>query len=283
MVKLRIIAEGDSWFNMRGDSFFVRLSLSFFSYTDVLVEFDRIQRNKPQNPQYLMLGKDLGKDKGERKRKRSFAMMGHTLVDDMLKDAGDIKKKLDAINGSNPKTNKHIKAMLFSAGGNDLRDKFVNLLKKYKVGMQEPEQAIDQKELANLVKRIKNGYQMFIYLCECYELQLIAHSYYYPDLGTGSWLIGRFTNKFTNEFNKKKYPMQLRDGICEYLLDRFVDMLEELQKNKKSFHFIKSHEILRAHKQKNKKKLHKDEIHLNKLGCKLVAQEFDKKLKELLN
>ena len=276
--KVTVIAEGDSWFSIPHIPPHASSALHYFNL-----------KASTGSLQYMLAGRNSHCGQQRVGSPTSFARYGHTSTR-MVRDIREIRKKILECQ----KANKPIKALLFSAGGNDLIGLFQKgkILKTYpgKSKYREPKQVIHQGDLKDLIKTIKKNYQIFIDLCKKHEMKMIAHSYCYPAPDQGGFRLIDISPEFPilagpwfePEFEKKSYPRgSIRNNICKILIDDyFVPMLVQLEKNNKgTFYFIRSHTILKKyHTQASIKNIHLDEIHLKAKGYQILAQEFRKEL-----
>lgn len=282
VTKTKIIAEGDSWFALP----------HIPPHASNILHYFHLEATKGSK-QYIIVGENQGPG-GQQNfgTINGFAKYGHT-SGQMVKDIGKIKKVIQNAQA----IKQPIKACLFSAGGNDLIESFQKgkILKSYpgRDKYQNPKQVIYQGATKDIIKTVEKNYQIFINLCQKYQIKMIAHSYYYPAPERGGFRFLDISPKFAvlagpwfePEFDKKGYPKNsIRNNICKSLIvNYFVPMLEQLEKKGNgTFCFIRSHTILENFRKKSQiKNMHLDEIHLRATGCKVLAKEYKKKLIEL--
>lgn len=267
MKRINIIAEGDSWFSYPEEPWVIPI-LGMRS-TDVLARFMYRARKYQlvRGGALAMRGESLAKMRAKEEK-------GEAILEEL--------KKLNNVNNTDQEY--HIKAMIFSGGGNDLIENLNNIIlykKDVKLSNPEARVCLDRNALGTLKERVKNDYQYFINLCKNYNVKLITHTYYYPNpTKGGARLLGgmlKVTDPwFKKEFEGKGYEgeIDLQKDICKYLIkDYFIPLLKELKKtNQSDFDFVNVTEI------GLKEKDQLDEIHLNASGCIKVAKAFIKKL-----
>ena len=164
----------------------------------------------------------------------------------------------------------NIKALLLAGGGNDFLNDFSSLLKTYKPGMSSQD-AFDEEKMSLLIGKLKNHYQYFIDLGKKHECAVISLSYCYP--------IPRPNGFLDKIFKNKKYPDEnIRKYICRLSIGKyFVPMLDSLCSkigNQYLFYYVPSHK-------KVVEEYYRDEIHLNRKGCKKIALAIEDKLDEV--
>ena len=241
MAKIKIIAEGDSWFDIPDTFLYGRT-------TDVLARFMDITNR------YRLV------------RQGQHAHMGDTITEMVNREEEGERLAHDFEKAAKFRP---IQAMLFSGGGNDLLAKLPAILNQ-----KDPQKPYFKKTPFKTVTReIKDGYQYFIDFCEDRNAKLISHTYYSPDpahraLGGVDLRLILKGKGYTNPKDQAE--------ICRQLIeDHFVQLLSKLkEKNPLVFDYVE------VHKLRLTKNDRLDQIHLSFGGCKKVAHAFVKKLDE---
>lgn len=214
--KYRLLAEGDSWFTLRG-----------FPTSNVLVHLDF-----PDKAIVVNCGKH-----GDTMRR-----MGKMSIDKQF-------KKMLGKRYGHPWC-----AILFSGGGNDLIEDASKIIKPAaRRGSPDPADYCDQSQLETTMSDIVQGYENVVAVRDGPRsgnvgVPIITHTYDYPTprnsparfIGfpiTGPWLYKALVGHRIPE------PMWL--PITDYLIDRLAETLMGLQKSLPNFHVVDTRRTLK--------------------------------------
>lgn len=163
--------------------------------------------------------------------------------------------------------------LLLSGGGNDLVGgrRMLEVLRDYTPG-DSGEDLIVKEVFDGIIEDFKVTYRAIFekVFHEAPAIQIICHSYDYP------YFEGKDKSWFGKPFRKRGIDnIVIQNEIGKCLIDRFHTMIEEITAEYPNVHYIDNRGLVPRNRWKN-------ELHPDEQGFKLVAEEFGKKIREVV-
>lgn len=248
--EVRIVAEGDSWFNY---------ATAGIDILDVLSDTGAYRITRRATPGDTLENMIYGT-----KRQRWWPWSGRIQIDDVL---DDIRKQKPQF-------------FLFSGGGNDIAgDELATLLNHGSTDLSP----LREEVLGYLVNTVfRSTYEhMFERIWKIDPgLDILSHGYAHPMVdgrGVGLWAFNFVGPWLEPVFERKQIAGQdVRDTIVEKMIDDFNEMLLDLDSKHPHFHWIDLRPIAQRRSED-----WDNELHLSNAGYRRAAARFDDKMREL--